>query len=124
MNAPIKQKPDGSALPADPLLEKLLRVHRSHPNSLKALRKANRERQRNPRSVKLPETGPEIVKQLFAEMNRQKISQREVARRSGFDRCTMRSWRYRKGNPQLASIIAVAEVLGCEVVLKKRGAKA
>lgn len=72
--------------------------------------------------VRVPETGPAIIRRLFEIVNEQRIPRTVVCKEAGVGYRTMENWRSRSG-ANLTSFIAVAEVLGYDVVLKKRGAK-
>lgn len=60
-----------------------------------------------------------IVQGLFMAMKEQKRDYQSLAIRSGVSRSAIHKWRER-GNPSLLSLVAVAEVLGCELVLRKK----
>jgi hypothetical protein len=58
-----------------------------------------------------------LVKELFKEMNRQKVTLRDTGEESGIAWNTISEWRYRS-NPTLVAFVAVANALGLEVVVR------
>lgn len=110
----------------DPLLERLRKIHPHkfkpgcHPNTRVNLTLGTgvpRNTWRCP--VKVPETGPVIVRHFFSLINERKIPIRTICRRSGLSPKSMEGWRNAHG-VNLNNFIAAAEVLGYDVVLKKR----
>jgi lambda repressor-like predicted transcriptional regulator len=67
------------------------------------------------RSLQVPENVNPIVKLIFTEMNRQRVSVAQMSERSGIHRDTLRDWRTRTV-PSLNNVQAALEVLGIELM--------
>ena len=64
-----------------------------------------------------------VVRFVFEEMERQKVSRSKVARRSGVETRTIYKWK-RKNNPTLPNIVAVLNALGYKLeVVKDEGSQ-
>lgn len=59
-----------------------------------------------------------IVRWIWHEMNRQRASQEDVAKRAGISSSAMRKWRQGINSPKLSDIEAVVNVLGSEIVVR------
>lgn len=69
-------------------------------------------------SVKPPADGMAVhplVRWIWKEMNRQRVSQEDVAARSGVSSSAMRKWRKGTRSPKVADIEAVINVLGGKI---------
>lgn len=52
---------------------------------------------------------------LFAEQKRQGLTDRELAKRSGWDKTNLTLWRHNRATPSLPALLDVADVLGLEL---------
>lgn len=59
-----------------------------------------------------------IVRWIWREMNRQRASQEDVAKRAGISSSAMRKWRQGINSPKLSDIEAVVNVLGSEITVR------
>lgn len=59
-----------------------------------------------------------IVVWIWKEMNRQCVSQEDVAKRSGVSSSAMRKWRKGVRSPRLMELEAVVNVLGGKIKIK------
>ena len=72
------------------------------------------------RRLSIPKNAHRFTK-LFLELcNDQRIDMQSLADRSGVPVKTIRNWKQRYYNPQLANIEAVLDVLGYELVARKK----
>lgn len=70
-------------------------------------------------NVPLVKTGVHpFVRWIWAEINRQKCSQQDVALRSGVSDSAMRKWRLANRNPRITELEAVINALGYRIVLR------
>ena len=77
----------------------------------------------HPNALKPPQEGRAIhpfIHWLWREMNRQQVSQEDIAARSGISSSAMRKWRTGQQAPTLAAIQAVIQVLGHDIVIRER----
>lgn len=61
-----------------------------------------------------------LVRQLFAAMNERRISKTDMSRLSGVEYSSFASWQHRGYRPHLDNLDACLQVLGCELVIRKR----
>lgn len=61
-----------------------------------------------------------LVRWIWREMNRQQVSQEDVAKRSGVSSSAMRKWRTGVRSPKVVDIEAVVNVLGGKLVVKDK----
>jgi lambda repressor-like predicted transcriptional regulator len=67
------------------------------------------------RHILVPENVNPIVRLIFSEMNRQRVSVHQMSERSGIHRDTLRDWRTRT-TPSLSNVQAALGVLGIELM--------
>lgn len=76
---------------------------------------------RNYKRAKEPAKGKAIhpaVRWIWRQMNLQRVSQEDVAARSGVSSSAMRHWRNGNNSPKLSDIEAVVNVLGGKIVIR------
>lgn len=78
-------------------------------------RRTFRDRERRPSTIAIPNGVSPIVKLVFAEMARQRVTYDEVAAGSGVLRSTLKAWRH-KNRPSLDALEAVLGFLGWDFV--------
>ncbi len=78
-------------------------------------RRTFRDRERRPSTIAIPKGVSPIVKLVFAEMARQRVTYDEVAAGSGVLRSTLKAWRH-KNRPSLDALEAVLGFLGWDFV--------
>jgi hypothetical protein len=71
---------------------------------------------------KYPANCPPLVKALYDIINEELATLDELSQRSGVHAATISSWRFRR-KPNLYAMMAVANVLGYEVVLAPQNAR-
>lgn len=67
----------------------------------------------------IPQRAHPLVRELFAEMNRQMVTMRELGQRAGMRYQGLSAWRYNR-NPYLPNFIAAANSLGLELRLVRK----
>lgn len=67
--------------------------------------------------VRVPENVHPLVRNLFEEMNRQRIGMLDMAERTGVGQSTMKHWRL-MCSPSLANLEACYNVLGYKLSIK------
>lgn len=70
------------------------------------------------RSVSIPQHAHPLVRQLFAEMNHQRIGIMDMAERSGIAHGTFKGWRT-KHCPRVAELEACFNVLGMRLTTRR-----
>jgi transcriptional regulator with XRE-family HTH domain len=65
-------------------------------------------------------TGEPLIRQIFDEMWDQRVTQEDVAAKAGVSWNVLSRWKKGHNDPRLSLFKAVAEVLGYEIVLRKR----
>lgn len=75
-------------------------------------------RQYRPGTVKIPDNAHPTVKFIYQQMQFQQIGYCDLAKRSGVDRNTIRSWGQRN-SPSLVNVEAVLNALGYEIRLAR-----
>lgn len=61
-----------------------------------------------------------LVRWIWKEMNRQRASQEDVAKRSGVSSSAMRKWRLGVRSPRVVELEAVVNVLGGKIKIDTR----
>jgi hypothetical protein len=69
--------------------------------------------------IPIPDRAHPLVRRLVAEMNKRRVTVREIAARAGVDYQTISAWRYR-AQPSLENLIACFNALGCDLVVIHR----
>lgn len=69
--------------------------------------------------LSIPPHAHPLVRRLWMEMNRNRITVKDVAERAGIGQKTMNEWRKRR-NPSVANLVACFNVLGLDLVVKER----
>ena len=64
----------------------------------------------------IPENAHPLVRGLFQEMNRQRVSISDIAERSGLAAATISDWRYTR-NPTVPNLEAALNALGCGLAI-------
>lgn len=75
-----------------------------------------------PKRMKPPATGKAVhplVKWAWMQMESQRITQEEVAKRAGLSAATLRNWGQGRSSPKFMDIEAVVNVLGGEIRIRK-----
>jgi transcriptional regulator with XRE-family HTH domain len=81
--------------------------------------KAARRGLRRFQQTKQPEPGAHpLIHFLWKEMNAQRVSQEDVAERSGVSSGAMRKWRRGSRSPNLCDVEACLNVLGYEITTR------
>ena len=61
-----------------------------------------------------------LVRWMWAEMNKQRASQEDIAKRSGVSSSAMRKWRTGVRSPRVLELDAVAHALGYQITVRKK----
>lgn len=61
-----------------------------------------------------------IIRFIWDEINRQRVSQKAVGLRAGINAKVLRDWRDRRPSPQLMNVEAVLNVLGYELTIREK----
>lgn len=61
-----------------------------------------------------------LVRELFTAMNERRISKKDMSKLAGVEYTSFATWQYRGYRPHLANIEACLQVLGYELVIRKR----
>jgi transcriptional regulator with XRE-family HTH domain len=78
---------------------------------------------RNYQKQKEPRKGVAIhplVRWVWSQMNRQRASQEDIAKRSGVASSTMRKWRVGVRSPRVMELEAVINALGYKLTVKEK----
>lgn len=65
-----------------------------------------------------------LIAQLIETRKRAGLSQKTVARRAGYDQCTISQWERGLWEPRLCNFVNLANTLGFEVALVKKESRA
>lgn len=71
------------------------------------------------RTLKVPENVHPLVRQLFRQMNRERIGIYDLCDRTGIGTSTMKHWA-KNCSPSLVNIEACFNALGMEIVVRQR----
>jgi transcriptional regulator with XRE-family HTH domain len=61
-----------------------------------------------------------LVYWMWTEMNRQRASQEDIAKRSGVSSSAMRKWRTGDRSPRMLEFDAIANALGYSLVIRRK----
>lgn len=61
-----------------------------------------------------------LVRWIWAQMNKQRASQEDIAKRSGVSSSAMRKWRAGVRSPRIMEIEAVVNSLGYQLTVRKK----
>lgn len=64
-----------------------------------------------------------VIYQLFGEIMEQGITQRELAKKSGISESSISKYANAVKTPTITKVEQLADALGCELVLVKKGAE-